>query len=84
MQRYLTVKEQTVEIRAFVNLCLSVLDAESVLDIADATGLSVSTVYRLIAGKVSPCIHIGTIQRLGNAAGFRLELTKTTARMRVA
>jgi hypothetical protein len=76
-------KRMVAEIRAFVNICFTTLGMQRVATIAKLSGLSVSTVYRLGEGRVSLCTHIGTVQKLGRAAGFHLELTPNAMQMRL-
>lgn len=79
--RGMTVKERVEEIQAFCQLCFSTMDEEDVKEICNTTGLCVSTIYRLQRGEVSLATHIGTIQAIGWAAGLKLELTETEARV---
>lgn len=68
------------ELANFIGLCFHALD-EDLKEVSNQTGLSYSTLYRLREGKFSLAIHFGTVQALGLAAGFQLELNKTSARL---
>jgi len=80
----ITERGRLAEIRTCVQLCLDAIGEESAAEIARRTDLSVTTVYRLIAGDVSLATHVGTIQQLGYAAGLRIEMTPTKILMSLA
>lgn len=69
------------EIRQFVKICLWSLSEKPVASIADAANLSTQTVYRLQQGKASMYTRFSTVQKIGQAAGLYLKLTKTKAVM---
>lgn len=71
------------ELYAFIDLCFSCLEDISVKQVAVRTELCVSTIYRLQRKEFTLAVHFGTIQSLGSAAGLKLELTKTKARVRL-
>lgn len=71
------------EVQAFVGLCLGCLEHLTHTEVAERSGISLSTIYRLAKGGASDCTRIGTIARLGDAAGLRLELTPSRARVKV-
>lgn len=71
------------ELRAFVNLCLASIDEPDDKEIANMMGVSSSTVHRLRVGEYSLCVRQGTIQALGQAAGYGLTLNRKTAKMYV-
>jgi hypothetical protein len=54
-------------------MCFVLMEGTSFHDIADMTGLHVSTIFRLARGPISLRMHFGTVQALGYAAGVRLE-----------
>jgi hypothetical protein len=79
----MTIDQRRRELLAFVNLCAVALGDVwgNAAEMARLTGLHVSTCYRLQGRLVSLATHFGTIQALGHAAGLRLVMEKTGARM---
>ena len=78
----LTKKRRVEELWAFVQLCLASIDPDP-KEVANATGLSLSTIYSIKAGGVSLYTRCGTLQALGIAAGLRLEWSKYGAAVRI-
>lgn len=75
------------EIQGFVDFAISVLREEQghcLREICNRTGLSMSTIIRLTSGKFSSAVRIGTVQKLGTAAGLSLKLYKPRQAARVA
>ena len=72
------------EIRAFVQLCFHVIDEPDLHKVAEATGLSHSTIRRLALGEASLCTHVGTVQALGKVAGLWLSVEGDRVRIRAA
>lgn len=81
----LTKEQRAEEVRAYVALCFSALSdtCESWREVAELTGLHLSTIYRLGMGNASLATHIGTLQALGYAAGFEIVLTETDVNFRL-
>lgn len=84
----LTVGQRYKELTSFVDLCFANFEpVDHNLDykeIANATGLSLATIYRLAYHQFSLAVHFGTIQALGYAAGLRLELTESNVKSRLS
>jgi hypothetical protein len=74
-------KRRLEELKTFVRICLAMFDDASYRQIAEKTGLCLTTIYRLGNGDFTLAVHYGTIQSLSYAAGLRLESTKTNIRV---
>lgn len=86
--RRMTAKKRLEELDSFVGLCLLAIEMDASVsgdlkEIANRAMLSVSTIRRLIKREISLKTHFGTIQKLGIAAGLRLEMTEYEASVRV-
>lgn len=76
----MTERERLGQLRAFVDLCFASLD-DDLKEVANQTGLCVATLRRLKYGKLTLLVRFGTVQALGMAAGYRMEMQKTRVRM---
>lgn len=81
MAQPLTVKQRTEELKHFVLLAFNAIDEEDYKEISNKTGLCLSTIYRIAAGKISLHTRAGTIQAIGVAAGMQLNMSKHKARV---
>jgi hypothetical protein len=72
-------KDKMRELTAFVGLCFGLLEDKhwsdererlDLKEIANVTGLSLATLYRLIHEDYTPAVHAGTLQTLARAAGL--------------
>lgn len=82
----LTNRERLGELKAFVNICLSILDEEcegDIKEICNRTGLCASTIYRLNNNIFTTAMQVRTVQKLGGACGLKLTLTEYEARVSV-
>jgi hypothetical protein len=79
----MTSKRRLDELKSFIALCFAVMEEPDLKEIANKSGLSLSTVRRLSYGQLTLKTHFGTVQAMGYAAGLRLELTPTKARVAV-
>lgn len=75
----MTKKRRLQELKAFVNICFSLIEEETqdFKEIANRTGLSVSTLYRLAVEDYTLAVRFGTVQAIGLAAGLSLRSTET-------
>lgn len=81
----MSAEKRLQEMCNFVNLCFAMFDDMTPAQIAEKTGLSVNTIYRLHSNEITLATHFGTIQAMGLAAGLRLEMTEgKPARVRLA
>lgn len=83
--RRLTKKNRLEELRAFLQICFTVLNEDTegdMKEISNLTGLSVTTIWRLQTDRFTLCVRFGTVQAIGAAAGFKLDWTEYGARMR--
>lgn len=62
------------EVNAFVTMCFARLSHLTHAEIARASGLSMSTVYRLWNLQASVYTRVGTLQKLGDVADLRLDM----------
>jgi len=69
-------RQRISERKAFVEICFRLIEADSVRDVARQTNLSESTIRRLIKGKITRRTWLGTVEKLGEAAGIRLNTDK--------
>lgn len=76
-------KQRLKELQAFVTLCFGIINQDR-KEIARMTGLHVSTISRLAREEFSTAMHVGTLQRLGAAAGLELVMTRTKATVRLS
>lgn len=70
--RGISQKELRDELEGFVTLCFAITEDLDMKELSNRAQLSVSTLYRLLNGNVSLSTHVGTIRKLGVAAGVRL------------
>ena len=77
-------KQRLQELATFVALCFACIDETDPKEIANLAGVSESTIRRLLVGNFSLAVHYGTIQGLSLAAGLRLEMAETSARVSLA
>lgn len=81
----LTAGQRYKELTYFVDLCFASFEPVGkrldYKEIANATGLSLRTIRRLVHHDFTLAVRYGTIQALGYAAGLRLELTESKARV---
>ncbi len=71
------------ELLVFVQLCFQSLDEPDFKEIANKSGLSLSTIHRLANGEATLCTRFGTVQALGYASGLAFELTDFGAAVRL-
>ena len=79
----LTPSKLDSEIKSFVSLCFMMLSEHSQKQIAERTTLAVGTVRYLFNGRVSHRTRVGAVQKLGYAAGLKLELTEHSAQVKL-
>jgi hypothetical protein len=76
-------KDLQRELKAFIDLCLSLLDGYDDKEICNLTGLCLSTVKRYKRGEYTGCCHWNTIQRFSKASGLQLTWTENRFTMRL-
>jgi len=69
-------REKLRELKAFIAICFQAMQDEglTLFQCADRCGLCASTVYRLNEGTFTLSTHYRTIQKIGCAVGFTLNL----------
>lgn len=77
----LTRGQRLAELKTFVQLCFNVIDEPDFKELANRTGLCVSTIERLARGEATLLTRFGTVQAIGYAAGLRLEWEKSKVRI---
>lgn len=81
-----TKKRRLEDLRSCIKICMHVLYTEKQMDdkeVCNATGLSLSTVYRVFNGQFSLAIRFSTVQAIAAAAGFKVELIKGTSTLAI-
>lgn len=76
-------KKKLDELRTFIQLCFTMLEGKSLKEVSKATGLSLSTIYRLWYGQFSLDIRYRTVQAMGHAAGLELTWKGRKAKVRL-
>lgn len=71
--RVLSVTQKWHELRGLVNLCLIIIDEDDAREVANRTGLSVSTIRRLAMGEYTLRVQFRTVQALCLAAGISFD-----------
>lgn len=85
--RRLTERARLEEIQTAVALCFATAEEDGKVDyrdIANRSRLSLATIYRLRDGNFTLNMRIRTLQALGYATGFRLDLTDNGVGMYLA
>ena len=85
IERY-TRKRRFEDLKSCIRICIYTLYIDNGMDdkeVCNATGLSLSTVYRLYNEQFSLSIRFGTVQALAAAAGYKISLESGTARIAV-
>lgn len=83
MPKLMTYTRREQEIQAFISLCFARTERDGLKHVANHSGLSLSTLYRLRRGCGSLHTKVGTVQALGSAAKLRLILTPYRALVRL-
>lgn len=73
-RKTLSKAERLKELKHAIQLCFVQMDC-SLAQVAEKTGLGISTIYRLWEGNYTLAIRFGTAQAMAYAAGLKLELT---------
>lgn len=79
----MTKRERLGQLKAYLNICFGLLSDYKSSEVADLTGLSVSTINRVSQGDVSLAIRWGTVEAIGLAAGLKLQMTEYSAKLRL-
>lgn len=77
-KRKMSDAERLECLQSYVGVCLDVLGSLTDLKLALAIGVSYSTARKLNRGEYSICMRVGTLMKLANASGYRLNLANMT------
>ena len=69
-KKKMSKKARLEELKSFTSLCFIMLSQDTLVEIAEKSGLSVTTIHRLWWGRYTLAVQFGTIQSLGYAAGL--------------
>ncbi len=80
--RQVSAKMRLEDLRLLVDACFSRLD-QDMKEVANQTGLCLSTLYRLQSDRLTLHIEVGTLDRLIRAAGLSMTTTDSEVRVRL-
>lgn len=83
-RKRMTDLERLEQVRAFVCLCIALLGDPNPCELAVKIDVSYSTARKLLCGQYTLCMRANTLLKLGEAAGWILEIKDNQARMRQA
>ena len=81
--RVMTPAQRLKELRSYVDICFAMLEEQTYAEVAENSGLSLGTIYRLQNHDFTLRVQFRTVQALGIAAGLRLEWTKYAAAVKL-
>lgn len=67
-------KQRLEQLKAYVRICFALIAEEDPKEVANKTGLSLSTIHRLASEDFSLDIRFRTYQSLGLAAGVEITI----------
>lgn len=78
--------DRLAEYNAYIDLCFKQfeLDGDDFKEVSNRTGLCYSTIHRIATVGVTLATHIGTMDAISRAAGFRLDMSGDHAKMYIA